>query len=350
MQRNARVLVIDDEIVVLALIRAHLESEGYMVDTAEDGVAGLEQARRVLPDAIVCDIVMPRLDGFRLLAELRKDERTAAIPVALLTGLSGDSGRQRAAAAGADAVLIKPLDRTELLAAVRSLVTGRSAAAQTLSGAPLRVAEPAPAAAAGRGERRHVALLLCESRDDLAVAAARSYGNPAAALDEYRVHIRRAVVQYDGRIADPGELPLLATFESPAEVLPDYAGRAARAAARILEGARDIDADGMRSPTDRRGQLPALGIALHLGEVMIHESTAGRAGDHAARMMVSGDAVAIALELLQHGREMRWPIAASAALVRAAGNAVNVEPGVKGRFVADGRIMEALRVTGSAGA
>ncbi|HET8609644.1 MAG TPA: hypothetical protein VFM11_07875, partial [Burkholderiales bacterium] len=57
--------------------------------------------------------------------------------------------------------------------------------------------------------------------------------------------------------------------------------------------------------------------------------------------------MAVALELLQHGREMGWPIAASAALVRAAGNSINVESGVKGRFVADGRIMEALRVTGS---
>ncbi|HET8608899.1 MAG TPA: response regulator, partial [Burkholderiales bacterium] len=337
MQRNARILVIDDEIVVLALIRAHLESEGYMVETAEDGVAGLEQARRLLPDAIICDIVMPRLDGFRLLAELRKDERTATIPVALLTGLSGESGRQRAAAAGADAVLIKPLDRTELLAAARSLVTGRSIASQNPLGAPLRVAEPASAAASSPSERRHVALLLCENRTDTAVAAARSHDNSAAALDEYRAHIGNAVLQYDGRIANPGKLLLVATFESPAEMLPNYAGRAAKAAVRILDGAHDINADGIRNPSDRHSQMPALGIALHLGEVTIHESAAGRAGDHAARMTVSGDVMAVALELLQHGREMGWPIAASAALVRAAGNSINVESGVKGRFVADGR-------------
>jgi CheY-like chemotaxis protein len=339
MQRNARVLVIDDEIVVLALIRAHLESEGYTVETAEDGMAGLELARRLLPVAILCDIVMPRLDGFRLLAELRKNERTAVIPVALLTGLSGESGRQRAAAAGADAVLIKPLDRTELLAAARSLVTGRSAASQAWSGAPLQVAEPAPAAVSGHGERHHVALLLCETRDDAVVSS-------AAALEEYRAPIGNAVLQYDGRITNAGEWPLVATFESPAEMLPDYAGRAARAAVRILDGVHDIDSDGMRPPSGRSGQSLRLGIALHLGEVTLHESTAGRAGDRAARMTVSGDAMAVALELLQHGREMRWPIAASAALVRAAGNIVNVEPGAKGRFVADGRIMEALRITG----
>ncbi len=338
MQRNARVLVIDDEIVVLALIRAHLESEGYTVETAEDGVAGLEQARRLLPDAIICDIVMPRLDGFRLLAELRKDERTAAIPVALLTGLSGESGRQRAAAAGADAVLIKPLDRTELLAAARSLVTGRSAASQPVAGAPLRVAEPP--AVSGRSERRHVALLLCENRDEAAVAA----------LEEYRTHIGNVVLQYDGRIANAGEWPLVATFESPADVLPDYAGRAARAAVHMLDGAHDIDAGGVRRPSNQRGQSPRFGIALHLGEVTIHESRAGRAGDRAARMTVGGDAMAVALELLQHGREMRWPIAASAALVRAAGHTISVEPGAKGRFVADGRIMEALRITGSTSA
>ncbi|MGH8600850.1 MAG: response regulator [Burkholderiales bacterium] len=343
MQRNARVLVIDDEIVVLALIRAHLESDGYMVDTAEDGVAGLEQARRMLPDAIICDVVMPRLDGFRVLAELRRDERTAAIPVALLTGLSGDTGRQRAAAAGADAVLIKPLDRGELLAAARSLVTGRSAASQTRTEAPLRVAEPAPATVSGRSERRHVALLVCENRNDAA------HGNPAATLDEYRVPIGNAVLLYGGRIANPGESPLVAMFESPAKKLPDYAGRAARAALRIFDDARDVNANGMRNP-DHRGQLPALGIALHLGEVVIHESTAGRAGDLAARMTVGGDAMAVARELLQHGREMRWPIAASAALVRAAGNAVNIEPGSAARFVADGRIMEALRITDSTGA
>jgi CheY-like chemotaxis protein len=343
LQRSARVLVIDDEIVVLALIRAHLEAEGYVVETAEDGMTGLEQARRLLPDAIICDVVMPRLDGFRLLAELRRDPRTAAIPVALLTGLSGDTGRQRAAAAGAEAVLIKPLDRGQLLAAVHALVGGRGAASGSDGQAPQR--EPdAPPAASARVARRHAALLLCENRGSGGVG---EFGGPAAALDTQRARIYDAVLQYDGRIANTGDSLLVAMFESPPKTLPDYAGRAVGAALQIMQDTSATNTNGIFGFSGRDGKAPALGIALHLGEVAVGEPAAGSIGGRGGGAALTGDTMTVALELLRHGREMRWPIAASAALARAAGKRVDVDNGAAVHFVVDGRAIDALPVTGN---
>lgn len=339
MQRSARVLVIDDEIVVLALIQAHLESEGYVVETAEDGVAGLEQARRLLPDAIICDIVMPRLDGFRLLAELRKDERTAAIPVALLTGLSGEIGRTRAAGAGADAVLIKPVARAELLAAVRSLVAGRSAAPAVIAQAP-RSANATAAAVSGRVEQRHVALLLCEIRNYADVAATLSAGELAEMLNGHRARVCEAVVQHDGWIARSNDEPLAAVFESPPQVRPDYAGRAAEAAMRIVRDARSVDA---------RGNLSLVpGIALHLGEAVLNGVASVGAGNENGQVTVGGGAMVVAQELLRCGRQAHWAIAASTALVRAAGAAIDADRGAAARFAVDGQTMEMLEITGSA--
>ena len=116
------VLVVDDQESLRQLIRVNLELEGYTVVEAADGVECLEQARRWHPDVITLDVVMPRLDGLTVAAELNADAELAAIPVIVVTTSGRPADMVRARAAGVDAYLTKPYDPDELVQAVRALV------------------------------------------------------------------------------------------------------------------------------------------------------------------------------------------------------------------------------------
>lgn len=121
-----RLLVVEDEPDLLAgLVRA-LRKQGYSVDTAPDGEEGLYKARDTDYDAIVLDVMLPRLDGWDLLARLRE---TKATPVLMLTARDRSADRVRGLDAGADDYLVKPFDTPELLARLRALI--RRTAGQT---------------------------------------------------------------------------------------------------------------------------------------------------------------------------------------------------------------------------
>ena len=81
----ATVLVIEDEAPIRANLERFLKAEGYAVLTASDGAGGIAAAREQRPDIIICDILMPRVDGFGVLSELRADTGTARIPLIFLT-------------------------------------------------------------------------------------------------------------------------------------------------------------------------------------------------------------------------------------------------------------------------
>ncbi len=112
------VLIIDDEEVMRALLRATLDASNYQVLEAEDGELGVQLARSHLPDLILCDIAMPKLDGFRTLEALRLDPATAMIPIILMTGMPDNAGMRQGMVLGADDYLPKPFTMEELLAAV----------------------------------------------------------------------------------------------------------------------------------------------------------------------------------------------------------------------------------------
>ena len=114
------VLVIDDEPMTLDVVCYILESNGFRVVRADDGWAGLELARASRPDLVLCDVVMPRLDGYAVLHTLRAEPETASIPFILLTGEAGPAQRRRGMEAGADDYLAKPVAPQELLRAVRA--------------------------------------------------------------------------------------------------------------------------------------------------------------------------------------------------------------------------------------
>jgi signal transduction histidine kinase/ActR/RegA family two-component response regulator len=112
------VVLVDDDRASLDLLSAYLDGSGTRVLRARDGVEALEQIRKVPPVAVVLDIKLPRLDGWQVLAELKADPETAAIPVVIASVVDD---RPRGLALGADGYLLKPIRRDELVDALRNV-------------------------------------------------------------------------------------------------------------------------------------------------------------------------------------------------------------------------------------
>jgi DNA-binding response OmpR family regulator len=117
---NERILVIEDETAMRTALTDLLASEGYRALSAADGERGLERALAEKPDLIVLDIMMPKLDGFALCAELRR--LAVPVPVLMLTAKGQVQDRVTGLDAGADDYLVKPFSTEELLARVRALL------------------------------------------------------------------------------------------------------------------------------------------------------------------------------------------------------------------------------------
>jgi DNA-binding response OmpR family regulator len=116
----SRILIIEDEATMRMALKDILEAEGHRALTATDGAAGLQSALDEKPDLILLDVMMPRLDGFALCAELRRLERH--IPVLILTAKGRVEDRVHGLDTGADDYLVKPFSTEELLARVRALL------------------------------------------------------------------------------------------------------------------------------------------------------------------------------------------------------------------------------------
>ena len=116
----ARVLVADDNADMREYLARLLRTAGYQVTTVTDGQAALDAVRAGAPDLVISDVMMPRLDGLGLVAALRADARTAAVPVLLLSARAGQEASVEGLRAGADDYLVKPFSAVELLARVRS--------------------------------------------------------------------------------------------------------------------------------------------------------------------------------------------------------------------------------------
>jgi DNA-binding response OmpR family regulator len=103
-----RVLVVDDEPDLLDLVQLDLELEGYDVEVARDGVQALEAIRERRPDLVLLDVMMPRMDGWQVLADAKADEDTASVPIVMLTAKVQDQDQIRGWSHGAAEYITKP--------------------------------------------------------------------------------------------------------------------------------------------------------------------------------------------------------------------------------------------------
>jgi DNA-binding response OmpR family regulator len=110
-----RVVVADDDPDIVDILTFNLTTAGYEVTSAADGVEALELVRASMPDLVVLDIMMPRMDGLEALAALKGDEATKEIPVVMLTAKTSDADQWAGWEAGADYYITKPFDLDELL-------------------------------------------------------------------------------------------------------------------------------------------------------------------------------------------------------------------------------------------
>jgi DNA-binding response OmpR family regulator len=117
------VLVVEDDPVILRLLEVNFELEGFTVLLAHDGVEGIEMARAHAPDVVISDIMMPRASGLDLLAALKGDVDTKAIPIILLSAKAQTSDLKVGLDAGADDYVTKPFEPLDLIARVNALLS-----------------------------------------------------------------------------------------------------------------------------------------------------------------------------------------------------------------------------------
>jgi DNA-binding response OmpR family regulator len=121
-QSSGRVLVVEDDAEITDVLRRSLRNEGYEVRTAGDGVEALDQAQAFVPDLVVLDLGLPRLDGTEVCRQLRAE---GDVPILVLTARAETEDRVGGLDSGADDYLVKPFERRELLARIRALLRRR---------------------------------------------------------------------------------------------------------------------------------------------------------------------------------------------------------------------------------
>jgi DNA-binding response OmpR family regulator len=170
-----RILVVDDDVELVGLLQFALANAGYEVVTAFDGEQALAQFAAHAPDLVVLDVNLPRLDGFQVLAALRRDSE---VPVMMLTVRAAEEDEVRGLDLGADDYLRKPFSPRALLARVRALLRrGGEAEVPTLSAGPLEV--------------------------DAVRSAMRIGDGPPCRLSSLELRLLRLLLGHQGRPVDP---------------------------------------------------------------------------------------------------------------------------------------------------
>jgi adenylate cyclase len=262
------ILVVDDVPDNLEIVRLRLESQGYRIATAADGVEALERMREFEPDLVVLDVMMPRLDGIEVVRTMRADPALCATPVILVTAKSDTRDLIEGLDAGGDDYLTKPFEHAALLARVRSVLRQKRLHDQVEQQAKAlekwnqtlteqvaaQVGEIARMSRLRRflppqvvdivlsaGEdtvlathRREATLVFCDLRGFTAFAETAEPEEVMAILREYHSCLGQIVVQYGGTLERFAGDGLLVLFNDPIEC-PDHTARAVKMALDMQE-------------------------------------------------------------------------------------------------------------------
>lgn len=119
-----KILLVDDERDLVETMIYQLEAAGYQVITAYDGAEGLEKAKAEKPDLMILDLMLPKMDGYKVCGLLKKDSRYSRIPIILFTARAQESDMRLGEEVGADAYITKPFESKMLLNKIESLLKG----------------------------------------------------------------------------------------------------------------------------------------------------------------------------------------------------------------------------------
>jgi signal transduction histidine kinase len=299
---GARVLLVDDNADMRDYMR-RLLGERWQVETASDGVEGLAAAFRDPPDLVLADVMMPGLDGFGLLRELRADPRTRTVPVVMVSARAGEEARVEGLEAGADDYLIKPFSARELIARVGTqLAMGR-----------LRARTEEALREADRRKDEFLALLAHELRNPLmpirlGAEILRSAGKMPAPAERARAVIDRQVT-YMVRLIDD----LLDVSRIP------------RGKLDLRSERMDLGAVVRVAVEDRRGTFEASRLSLDLS---VPEAPVWIMGDGARIAQVVGNLLQNALKFTDAGGRVSvgLEIQDDAAVVRVADTGIGIAP------------------------
>ncbi|MGG6297165.1 response regulator [Leptolyngbya sp. AN02str] len=130
---SGQILLVDDEPGLRQAVQAYLEDSGFTVQAAANANEGWSKLEQTMPDLVISDIMMPQVDGYQFLQQLREDPRFETLPVVFLTARGMTADRIQGYQAGCDAYLPKPFDPEELVAIVTTLLERRTALSKAAS-------------------------------------------------------------------------------------------------------------------------------------------------------------------------------------------------------------------------
>jgi class 3 adenylate cyclase len=334
------VLIVDDDEQVRRQALRALAGPDFKLASAANGRIALEQAALLQPDIIICDVDMPEVNGFDVLAAIKADEKLSAAQVMMLTSLDSRNSMRLGMSLGADDYLTKPFTREELVDAVEGLVKRRGRI-DLIKGSAARTREELlrhrfasgisgehtwssfeDSHAAADEVHSGAAVLFADIRGFTSIAEKLSSQQVAKLLAEYFEHACKPVIAYGGRYLKLLGDGLMAVFvDDPDEVL-NPSQRALLAATEMLQVSRDI-ADWVPL-TFPHARLPPfkVGFGVHCGEVAV---TGMGTSEHKAATPI-GDAVNVAARLEHESKSLGWDIVASSAVIaQAAGSARTAE-------------------------
>jgi len=118
-----KILIVDDESDIVSALTIRLESLGYEIISAEDGITALEKARSEKPDLILLDVMLPKLDGYKVCRMLKFDEKYKDIPIIIITAKGEELNRRMGMDMGANAYITKPFKPEDLTSKIKELLT-----------------------------------------------------------------------------------------------------------------------------------------------------------------------------------------------------------------------------------
>jgi len=249
MRSRPTILVADDAPDNVALVQDLLAAEGYDVLPAYDGEEALLKIRSSLPDVVLLDINMPRMDGYDVCKQLKEDPATADIPVLMLTALAEPDHRVKGLQLGAEDYLTKPFDYRELVARVRARLRSKQtadelrAAQQAIRYTFERYVSPRvverlladPSQVRLGGVQQPVTILFADLRGYTALAEALPPEQLVEVLNGHLTVAAQAILAQEGTISTfVGDL-VMAIYNAPL-AQPDHALRAARTALALHQG------------------------------------------------------------------------------------------------------------------